>query len=296
MPSRPVCAAILLFWAYAAGALFRRDMLPDLWTQPPPDLRAVANAEGMASAASWDLSVAEETVSKGYRSVGTATTSSSVEADGEVVLESTVEFDSGKLLKGTPFAPREDGIGIGPDDHVKVISVCRIDRSGNLKSFRADVKGAGDEAPSMLSLDGRVVAGELEIRSTGPIPLLNWTRRFPYESRGMIQNAVGPIDRLPGLQVGQRWETRVVSPLTGRVETIRTEVQGRHLIIWNNVMVPTNLVVQHLAPIRARTWVRLDGLVLKQEIPFPFVKLILERRPVPTSSVPGTLQAETKVP
>ena len=283
MPSRPVRAAILLFWAYTAGALFQRDILPDLWSQPPPDLRAVAHAEGMASSASWDLSVAEDTVAKGYRSVGSATTSSRVERDGEVVLASTVRFDSGKLLKGTPFAPRDEGVGIRPDDHVQVTNVCKIDPSGNLKSFRADVMTAGDESRPMLRLDGRVVAGALEIQSTGPIPLLNWTRRFPYESRGMIQNAVGPIDRLPGLQVGQRWETRVVSPLTGRVETIRTEVQGRHLIIWNNAMIPTNLVVQHLAPIRARTWVRLDGLVLKQEIPFPFVKLILERKAIPPS-------------
>ena len=45
MPSRPACAAILLFWAYAAGGLLRRDILPDLWKTPPPDLRSVAAAE-----------------------------------------------------------------------------------------------------------------------------------------------------------------------------------------------------------------------------------------------------------
>ena len=32
-------------------------------------------------------------------------------------------------------------------------------------------------------------------------------------------------------------------------------------------------------PLSARTWVRPDGLVLRQEVPFPFVKLVLERQP-----------------
>jgi hypothetical protein len=95
----------------------------------------------------------------------------------------------------------------------------------------------------------------------------------------MIQNAMGPIDRLPGLQVGQRWETRVVSPLTGRVERVNVEVVGKRSILWDNNPEPTLEVVTHFSPISARTWVRRDGLVLRQEIPFPFVKLILERLP-----------------
>ena len=39
-----------------------------------------------------------------------------------------------------------------------------------------------------------------------------------------MQSALGPLDRLPGLQVGQRWDTKLVSPLTGRIETVRAEV------------------------------------------------------------------------
>ena len=48
---------------------------------------------------------------------------------------------------------------------------------------------------------------------------MNQTRTIPYEPRSLVQNALGPFDRLPGLQVGQRWESRVVNPLTGRIET-----------------------------------------------------------------------------
>ncbi len=45
MPSRMACVAILLFWVYAAVELLRRDVLPDFWVTPPPDLRSIAAAE-----------------------------------------------------------------------------------------------------------------------------------------------------------------------------------------------------------------------------------------------------------
>ncbi len=143
------------------------------------------------------------------------------------------------------------------------------------------VRSSSDSSFDLLTLDGVVKGRNLELKAKSPIPLplLNWTKSFPYEPRGLIQNSIGPIDRLPGLQVGQRWVTRVVNPLTGRVEEVKVEVTGKHAIQWDNNVVTTLEVVQHLTPISARTWVRRDGLVLRQEVPFPFVKLVLERLP-----------------
>jgi len=192
-------------------------------------------------------------------------------ADGGTELIGHVWFDSGSLLKGTPFDSQRS-------ERLDVANTCEIDPSGNLRRFRASVRSASDHY-ELVTLDGRVKGRAIEIRAQGPLPLLNWTRSFPYEPRGLIQNAIGPIDRLPGLQVGQRWETRVVSPLTGRVEVVKVEVAGKHAIQWDGAVVTTLEVVQHMAPISARTWVRRDGLVLRQEVPFPFVKLILERLP-----------------
>jgi len=59
--------------------------------------------------------------------------------------------------------------------------------------------------------------------------------------------------------------------------TATGSIAARRAIQWDNNLVTTLEVVSHLAPISARTWVRRDGLVLRQEVPFPFVKLILER-------------------
>jgi hypothetical protein len=276
MPSRPACVAILLFWVYAAGGLLRRDVLPDYWTTPPPDLRTIAAAEEDSRPTEWDLSVAEDTAHQGLRSVGRAITESRRTADGGSELISRVFFDSGGLLRGTPFAQKVDEPRA--DEHLEVDTICEIDPSGKLRRFQARIGAVGDPE-AMMTLDGRVRGKAIEILAKGPIPLLNWTRSFPYEPGGMIQNAMGPIDRLPGLQVGQRWETRVVSPLTGRVERVNVEVTGKRSIQWDNNLETTLEVVTHFAPISARTWVRRDGLVLRQEIPFPFVKLILQRLP-----------------
>ena len=40
-----------------------------------------------------------------------------------------------------------------------------------------------------------------------------------YEPRSVIQDVLGPLDRLPGLHVGQRWESQVINPFTGQVES-----------------------------------------------------------------------------
>lgn len=276
MPSRPACVAILLFWVYAAGGLLRRDVLPDFWTTPPPDLRAIAAAEVDARPTEWNLSVVEDPSYRNLRSVGRAITEAKRTPDGGSELISRVSFDSGGLLKGTPFAQKAEGVR--QDGLLEVDTVCEIDPSGNLRRFRARVGMVGDADP-LMTLDGRVRDRSLEVQARGPIPLLNQTRSFPYEPRGMIQNAMGPIDRLPGLQVGQRWETRVVSPLTGRVETVKVEVVGKRSIQWENNLEPTLEVVTHFSPLSARTWVRRDGLVLRQEVPFPIVRLVLDRLP-----------------
>ena len=273
MPSRPACVAILLFWVYAAGGLLRRDILPDYWVTPPPDLRSIAAAEEDTRPTEWELSVAEDSGLKNVRSVGRAVTKSSRLADGGTELIGHVWFDSGSLLKGTRFDSQRN-------ERLDISNRLEIDPSGNLREFRAVVRAASDNF-DLMTLEGKVKGRFIEVNAQGPVPFLNWTKPklFPYEPRGMIQNSIGPIDRLPGLQVGQRWVTRVVNPLTGRVEDVKVEVTRKHAIQWDNKVVTTLEVVQHMTPISARTWVSKEGLVLRQELPFPFVKLILERLP-----------------
>jgi len=270
MPPRPICLVILLYWVVAAASLVRRDVLPEMGFVGPPDLRTIARAEGNAEPANWSVEVIDNPLSpENRRAVGSAVTDSSRNPDGWVSMSSEVSFDAGGLLKGTPFSRNADA-------HLEVLSTYRIDPSGNLQSFRATVK-ADSDPENLLTVEGKLKKKSLEIVTRGSLPVMNQTRTLPYEPRSLVQNALGPFDRMPGLQVGQRWETRVVSPFTGRVETVKVEVSRRCVIHWDRNPVTTLEVVHHMVPLSARTWVRPDGLVLRQEVPFPFVKLILER-------------------
>ena len=284
MPSRPVCVAILVFWAFVAGKLVRDDVLPDFWISPPPDLRSIAAAEEAARPSEWELAVAEDNNLKALRNVGRAMTRSNHRPDGGTELVGQIWFDSGGLLKGTPFQLQHS-------ERLDAINRMLIDASGNLKEFHSTLHSSSDNF-ELLKVDGEVKNGQLGIEARGPTGEVTFQKSLPYEAGGMIQSAIGPIDRLPGLQVGQRWMTRVVSPLTGKVEEVKFEVTRKHVLQWDNEVVTTLEVVQHMSPFTVRAWVRRDGLVLRQEIPFPFVKLVLSRIP----ERGNTSQAEVKAP
>lgn len=273
MPPRLVCLAILLYWVVAASSLIRRDVLPEMGFVRPPDLRTIAGAERNFQPSRWSVEVIDNPLApERRRIVGMASTDARRDRDGWVEMESKVAFDAGGLLKGTPLSRHSD------DSQLEVKSHYRVDPSGNLQSFRAAVRSLSDPG-ELMTIEGTRNKRSLTIVTRSSLPLLNQTRTLPYEPRSMVQNALGPFDRLPGLQVGQRWETRVVSPLTGRIENVRVDVARRTVIHWDKSPVTTLEVVHHVAPLSARTWVRADGVVLRQEVPFPFVKLILERLP-----------------
>ncbi len=272
MPHRLVGLGILLFWSIAAAALFVRDLLPDLMIGSPPALRSISMADRSPRPTRWTLMVVDEDEKGEFRVVGQAVTETTLKDDGWVRMSSEVRIDGEDLLRGTPFGPVRDA-------KLKILSAYEIDPSGNLQTFHAGVREA-DEADDLLSLDGRLKGDVLEVRARGPLPIFNWTRNFPYQPRGIVQNAVAPMDRMPGLRVGQRWESRIVSPLTGRVESVRVEVQRKGVITWGNNPVSALEVVARSAGLSVRIWVRPDGLVLRQEVPFPFGgQIVLERQP-----------------
>jgi hypothetical protein len=281
MPPRLVCVAILLYWVVAAWNLIRHDLLPELRFTRPPDLLSIARAVRGNGPSRWSVQVIDDLSHPDVRrSVGQAITESIHRRDGGVLMTSQVRFDSGGLLRGTAFASRAHL-------ELEIASSCAIDPAGNLQSFRAAVRSEADPQ-EVLRIEGRLGAqgDTLVVSARGPLPIMNQTRTIPYHSRSLVQNAMEPFDYLPGLQVGQRWESRIVNPLTGRIEPVRVEVTRKTVIHWDNHPVTTLEVVQHLTPFAAKTWVRTDGLVLRQEVPFPLVKLVLERLPDQAHTLP----------
>jgi hypothetical protein len=284
MPSRFVSLAILIYWSIAVFCLLSWDVLPELTWGYPPDLRAIAFAAESNKPVRWSLQVIDDPKAPEVRrTVGEAVTSSSRQPDGWSTLTSWVEFDAAGLLRGTPFATRTKL-------RLAIDSQYRVDPSGNLQSFDLQVKSR-EFADELILVKGQLKGRSMEIVSKGPVPILNHKMAFSYEPRSVVQDILGPLDRLPGLHVGQRWETRVINPLSGQVDLVKVEVVGRRLIHWEGNAVWTFEVVQHLTPLSMHTWVRTDGVILRQEVPFLFVRLVLERQgeqaPAPVSQTTG---------
>ncbi|MEO6811016.1 MAG: hypothetical protein ABI353_18045 [Isosphaeraceae bacterium] len=271
MPHRLVSVAILVIWAIAAGSLFTRDVLPNLLVGTPPDLRTIALADDTRPTR-WTLMVASNDPKADPRAVGKTVTRTEHQRDGWFHFSSEAWIDSGELLRGTPLESAQG-------EQIEVSGDYDIDPSGNLDHFRCWVRFQGSRR-DLLSLSGKLTKTGLAVQSRGPLPWLNWTKEYPYKSRDMVQGTLSPMGRMPNLHVGQRWESRVVSPLTGQVQTGRVEVVGKASILWDNNPVTTLEVVTRVGPMSAKTWVRpRDGLVLRQEIPLPMIMLRLDRVP-----------------
>jgi len=276
MPSRLACVALLLYWLVAALGLIVRDLLPELSVGSPPDLRSISRAGEDDPPARWTLLVVDDpNRAEARRSVGQAVTESRRVPGVGVEMSSRVVFDSGRLLSNLLHGARASG---RPDQQVEFSSTYHVDESGNLRSFHAEVRMPG-QSLGLLEIDGRLKNRTMEIVSHGPVPFLNRATSFEYQPRGVVQSQFGPLDRLPGLQVGQRWDEQVVSPLSGQVETVRAEVKRKTVIHWDKAPVTTLEVVHTSKAVSARTWVRTDGLVLRQEVVLPVLRLVLERQP-----------------
>jgi hypothetical protein len=276
---------ILVYWSIAAFCLLKWDVLPELSMGYPPDLRGIAFASESDRPVRWSIQVVEDAGADNRRTVGEAVTSSKRQSDGWYEMSSRVEFDAGNLLRGTILAMRESV-------PVQVSSRYHVDPSGNLQNFDLLVtsKDFGEE---LMHVSGKLREGKMEIVSRGPLPILNRTLSLKYEPRSVVSDILGPLDRLPGLHLGQRWEMHVVNPFSGQVEQVRVEVTRRTVIHWAGNPETTYEVEQKLSHLRMRTWVRPDGVILRQEVPFPFVRLILERRGEDTSVHPASESTTT---
>lgn len=284
MPHRLVSLTILLAWAVVASSLLVRDVLPDLLAGPPPDLRDLAQAARPPGPTSWTILVDDRPTEPGdgLRAVGRVTTRTLRQVDGHVRFVSDAWVDAGDLLRGSPLAAAES-----TGDRLQIRSLIDVDASGNLYQLRSAVRAEGDPT-ELLIIEGHPERDAIAIRAYGPSMLFTWTKRFPYQARGLVQNSLGPIDKLPGLHVGQRWESRIVSPLTGRVEVVRAEVARRNVLIhWGEQPVPCFELVTRANGLTARTWARMtDGLVIRQEVPLLFVRLVLDREPAAAEERP----------
>src|SRR6202034_691427 len=91
---RPVAAFCLLTW----------DVLPEMTSGYPPDLRSITLAVDSAKPIRWSIQVMDDPRFPDLRRpVGEAVTGCTRQPDGWFELTSQVDLDAGNLLKGTTF-------------------------------------------------------------------------------------------------------------------------------------------------------------------------------------------------
>lgn len=287
MPPRLVSVAILIYWSIAAFWLLTWEVLPELSLGYPPDLRSITAAGDDSKPVTWTIDVIDDPRHPEVRrSVGQAVTASKRLPDRGVELSSRIVFDAGELLKRTPLAS-------SPSVRLNITSVYRVDPKGNLQSFDMKVATA-DSDDGLVTIEGRLKGAMMEVTSKGMVSVLDRKMSFPYEPRGVVYDALRPFDRLPGLHVGQRWDTRMINPFSGAVEVVRVEVRRRAFIDWNGEAVSAFEVDQHAGPITSKAWVRLDGVIIRQEVPLPLLNMVLER--LPDEASPNTTAEGMETP
>ena len=241
MPSRIVSLIILIYWSIAAFCLLTWDVLPEMTSGYPPDLRAITQAVDSAKPITWSIQVIDDPRFPDVRRiVGEAVTGCVARPDGWSELTSRVKLDAGGLLKGTAFFTRSS-------IRLDIESRYLVDRSGNLHSFILEVKSA-----RVARHPGRGEGRDQGKDDGDCLPRAGGHSQqeivIGYEPKSVIQDVLGPLDRLPGLHVGQRWESQMINPFTGQVSPVKVEVKRRGLIHWNGNPVTTFEVVQHITP------------------------------------------------
>lgn len=262
---------IMIFWLICSGMLFYRDILPDYLVGQPPDWkRLVQKAE--YGTTRWLIAVDDG--GERNRVVGQAFNEINMRADGATILKSRIKIDAKGLFNGTILQVAES-------TKFQFENTTTITPQGLLDHIRAEVlvEELGDK-PILVIQGIPTDQNKLDIRFSSSIsPLMNFRQIIKYAPQQMVRGGLEPIDQLPGLRIGQRWTTQILQPMTARPESIRSEVVSLVRIFWDGNPTEVFLVEHKAITFSAKTWVRRDGLVLRQQLPTPFVKLVLERDP-----------------
>jgi hypothetical protein len=300
MPPRLLTFSIVLFWLATTAWFVVRDVAPQWQTGEAPPYRL-----GLADEAMRHVVPARWKVIRGDRVIALLQTSLRYDEKGDA-FEFRAVCQELPLYSGIlPFAGK---LEIAAQNYRDTI---RVSRDGTLQSMETTVdlvvrSGQSPEITGRAEIAGQVRDGR-------------WHRRFRLSSdafgefapelepadppRGSVLNPMHPIPRLTGLEPGQRWRQRLVSPheeilqaaltklpgvpAVGAPSALRTrflnaEVLAKvDIIAWDNAEHDC-LIVEFRSDsgeaMTARTWVRRsDGEILRQEAESHGEKLVLQR-------------------
>lgn len=257
MPSRTTAVVISVFWMVMMSLLVRRDLVTQWQLDQQLDLRSIAKSDQLPDPVQWAVLHADTRI-------GTAQTEWRARASGWCEYRNQVE------LRQVPM--QFPALGLFFSDGLSWRSSFLVSPEGHLDNFDIQVL-MGDV--TVMSVQGRLVAETMRVKFKSGT--LVHEESFAYEPHSFMTSSLSPMNNLPNLSVGQKWNYRVMNPIRHATETVRCEVTHEKVITWRREPTPTYVVEQTYGQLRAHCWVARDGTVLRQEVPFGMSQLVLER-------------------
>lgn len=280
MDSRWFSPVVVLLWVATMGWLTMDKVLPQLREGDPPTYRALFDQLDDGPVI-WDLYVNERAVGRS-KSEMKKLDNGGLQIKTELALMSQLSLS--ELLPESlrlTFLPELNRL---PAKGAQIDSQLEVNRSGRLLGMEATLRW-GDFV-DVLRISGAVVDNELQLVtqvnkvSLPPI-------KIPLSSETQLVESFAPQSRLMGLRLGQSWTMPVFSPLQPAtpVEVLQAVVAREEPIFWDGHICST-LVVEYrkgsgaggAQEIRGRMWVRIDGLVLKQQATLLTSQLVFVRQ------------------
>ncbi len=275
MHSRWYNMAVIVLWLISMGWLAQEKVLPALLIGTPPDYRAILAAKEGDAVVGWH-------VFWDGRRTGWALNRSNSISDGMVEARSRVHFNSLPLSPAGPGWLRELIGQIGTRLEMDLDNTLAFDSLGRLTRFSSTVRFPPSEE-SAIKVQGLIDGPQLTvaIRSGD----FSYETQLPAPRNAMMNDAFSPQTHLPGLREGQNWSIAVYSPLQppnpsnpkDPREILHATVEGRERVLWGGEPTMAWVVVYRSDAARAAhqsakpvgtAWVRLDGVIIKQQVTF----------------------------
>lgn len=300
MPRPLACLAIVAFWLATSAWLVCREVLPHLLAGEPPAYTIDLTETVSANPVNWRILCSDPRHEGGaLQLIGRLETQVERLPDRTFQLRAVARLrrldkDEGFVfLKQIEIRKVAEAFRVTEEGKLRGLSVQvdwrLFDSGGKRGALEGSIDFSGDVAEGYLTSGFAVVAAGRE-----------WHRqtldRVKVSEQGSVMNPLHPVNRLPGLRTGQRWEVPLMDPLSllgespvrGIVEQIHA-VRSLHAEVvagtldWNDAEVRCHVIEYRESgktEPTARTWVRRrDGLVLRQQAHYEGKTLVLDRTP-----------------
>lgn len=269
MGNQPFNVIVILFWLATMSWLVVAKILPPLRVGDPPNYASILEDSGGDPPACWSIRMRGKTI-------GWAAAKIERRGDGTSEIYSRVylgELPINELAPGWLTGAIKPLLADLPRLDIDKRSRFAIDPLGRLVEFDSRLRLA--DLPDAIKVQGQVRGSSLWLTVTSDE--LPATFSTSLSANSLMGDELSPQARMPGLRVGQRWTVPIYSPFSSPgspLEILQASVEREDRFLWDGKTVNTRVIVYRSdagsgvggGAIRGRTWVRDDGVVLRQEV------------------------------